>query len=114
MSTVLVLGASGFLGSNIRRLLEQHPVLGDGVYVARNLPEPSTPHADRWLPLDVVRSSPKEIRAILSLVAPDAVINCVGATSGSAPDLRAANVLVPDKLVQALEEYGGARLDHLG
>jgi NDP-hexose 4-ketoreductase len=114
MSTVLVLGASGFLGAGVRNLLEQHPVLGDGVYVARRLPEPGTPGLDRWLSFDVVRASAREIRTLFSLVRPDAVVNCVGATSGTPSDLRAANVLVPDKLVQALEEYGPVRLVHVG
>ena len=114
MSTVLVLGASGFLGGSVRSLLEQHPVLGDGVYVARNVPGADAPHGDRWLPFDVVLASAREIRALFSLVEPDAVVNCVGSTTGTASDLRAVNVLVPDKLVQALEEYGTARLVHLG
>jgi nucleoside-diphosphate-sugar epimerase len=114
MATLLVLGASGFLGSTVRGLLEQHPVLGEGVYVARQPPDASVPDADRWLPLDVVRASAREIRALFAMVKPDAVVNCVGSTSGNAADLRAVNVLVPDKLVQALEEYGGARFVHLG
>ena len=114
MSTVLVLGAGGFLGGSVRDMLERHPVLGDGVYVARKVPPPSAPGGDRWLPLDLVEASAREIRALLSLVAPDSVVNCVGSTTGTASELRAANVLVPDKLVQALEEYGAARLVHIG
>ncbi|HEY3941089.1 MAG TPA: NAD(P)-dependent oxidoreductase [Acidimicrobiales bacterium] len=114
MNTVLVLGASGFLGASVKGLLDEHPVLGDGVYVARRLPAPGTPGLDRWLPFDVVHASAREIRALLALVRPDAVVNCVGTASTTASDLRTTNVLVPDKLVQALEEYGAARLVHVG
>ena len=111
----LVLGASGFLGSHVRGLLEANPDRGRGTFVSRHGPEPDTiGDAGSWWTIDLARADVADHIEMLKATRPDAVINCVGAIGGTDEQLEAANVAVVAKLVAALWSYGPIRLVHLG
>ena len=65
--------------------------------------------------LDLAADGPARIAALLARVAPDAVVNCAGATAGAPDVLAAANVTAVHALLTAmLETRGTARLVHIG
>ncbi|MEV4661870.1 NAD(P)-dependent oxidoreductase [Micromonospora echinofusca] len=99
MRRILVLGASGFLGTHVRRALE---VDGDLVCPTR-------------AECDLTRCGTEELRALLTSVRPDAVVTCAGAVSGTAADLVLANTVVAARLVEAVAVAApAARLVRLG
>jgi len=106
---LLVLGASGFLGRHVR---QQAEAAGMTVVTACRSALPGSP---QHLQLDLVQASPDVLAATITAVAPDAVVNCAGATAGSPDVLAAANVCGPFALAQAmLRTRPAARLVHLG
>lgn len=65
--------------------------------------------------LDLVTDPPERLAVAFRTVAPDVIVNCAGATRGSATELRAANVLAVGRLLEALAaSERRARLVHLG
>lgn len=100
MTTVLVLGASGFLGRHVVLALEGHPtslrVLTSGREVC-----------------DLVRDPVARLEQTLSDMAPDVVVNCTGRLDGSASELVEANTLTTAKLLDALATVP-ARLVRIG
>lgn len=95
---ILVLGSTGYLGAHVAerlRTLRGAQVLRAG----------RSPDADHEVDLASVRS--EELAKTLASVAPDAVVNCVGATGGDAVTLAELNTRGPAVLCAALRE--GAR-----
>jgi nucleoside-diphosphate-sugar epimerase len=65
--------------------------------------------------LDLVADRPERLASALRDLAPNVVVNCAGATRGSTTELRAANVVAVERLLEALAASGTrARLVHLG
>jgi nucleoside-diphosphate-sugar epimerase len=106
---LLIIGASGFLGRHVRH---QASAAGLAVVTAGRSGWPGSPSHER---LDLAGDDPAEIAAVISSVAPDAVINCAGATAGDPDVLAAANITGVYTLVTAMLLSGvPARLVHLG
>lgn len=106
---LLVFGASGFLGTHVRC---QATAAGMEVVTAGRSAVAGLPRHQR---LDLSGDDPARIAAMLAEVAPDAVVNCAGATAGDPGMLAAANVSATFALVKAmLLARRPARLVHLG
>jgi nucleoside-diphosphate-sugar epimerase len=105
---LLIIGASGFLGSHVHR---QALAAGMDVVTAGRSARPGPgPHRRADL-----AAGPEAAAAMLAEVAPGAVVNCAGATSGPPAALAAANIDGTYALVTAmLRAAPGARLVHLG
>ena len=99
MTRVLLFGASGFLGGQVRRALAPHATL-------------ICPGRDQY---DVVRCGVSELGALLRLARPTAVVNCSGRLAGGCHDLIQANTAVTAKLIEAIgADAPRARLVRLG
>jgi NDP-hexose 4-ketoreductase len=107
---ILIIGASSFLGGHLRPAAAAagHTVLTAG-------------RAGGWdLRLDLTVDSPGRVAELIASAAPDVVVNCAGATAGTAEVLAAANITAVHTLVTALLAWpgGGARpsprLVHIG
>ncbi len=96
---LLVIGARGYLGSHVRSRAE---AAGMEVVTAGR-----TAHYH----LDLA-DGPDRVAAVIAAAAPDAVVNCAGATAG--PDLVAVNLTGTHALAQAMLRTGPGRLVHLG
>ncbi len=106
---LLILGASGFLG---RHVWQQATAAGAEVVTAGRAEQPGAP-AHRAL--DLAAGDPARIAEVIGSVAPDAVANCAGATTGGPDLMAAANVTGTYALVRAMLLAGTpARLVHLG
>ncbi|MEV8034240.1 NAD-dependent epimerase/dehydratase family protein [Streptomyces sp. NPDC002742] len=103
---ILVLGFTGYLGGHVVEHLHTLPgvrVLGGG----------RSPAADFGIDLATARKD--RLVATLAAAAPDAVINCAGATGGDTVTLAEVNSRGPAVLCAALREAAPtARLVHLG
>ncbi|MEU4041038.1 NAD-dependent epimerase/dehydratase family protein [Streptomyces antibioticus] len=103
---ILVLGFTGYLGAHVAERLRVLPgarVLGAGR------------SAGAAFPVDLATARPEELAKTLAAAAPDAVVNCAGATGGDAVTLAEVNARGPAVLCEALLEAApGARLVHLG
>lgn len=102
---VLVLGATGFLGSNACRSLE------------RNSEVELVRHASHGtdVALDLTRADTGDLVKVLNLVRADAVVNCVGLTVGGVERMRSLNIDAVRHLVAAMREVASApRLVHIG
>lgn len=106
---ILVLGRTGYLGRHV-------------VAHLRGLPDTHLPEAGRsstgagaGLRVDLAADSPDRLAKTLAEAAPDAVINCAGATGGDAVTLAEVNARGPAALCAALRQAAPrARLVHLG
>jgi NDP-hexose 4-ketoreductase len=104
---ILLIGASSFIGGHIRRAAAAagHDVLTAG-------------RSDGWsLRLDLALDPAERVVSLIAGAVPDVVVNCAGATSGSAQVLAAANITAVHTLVTALLGFAGGdspRLVHLG
>jgi dTDP-4-dehydrorhamnose reductase len=110
MSRVVVLGASGFVGSAVVRALES-----EGHEVTR-LSAPRLARAERLPSPDEVRHLPEVARLVADLAGADAVVNAAGDPDASSTDqarLRAANAVMPGVLAAAVHRVGSARLVHI-
>jgi nucleoside-diphosphate-sugar epimerase len=104
---LLVFGASGFLGTHVRGRAR---TAGMDVVTAGRSPLPDSPgHRQADLSMD----GAAKIAAIIAEVAPDAVVNCAGATAGPPGALVAANIDGTYALVTGVLR-AAARLVHLG
>ncbi|MFF4173104.1 NAD-dependent epimerase/dehydratase family protein [Streptomyces sp. NPDC001744] len=103
---ILVLGAGGYLGGHVTERLRALP--GTRVLVGGR-----SPGADAVV--DLASDRPHVLAGVLAKAAPDAVVNCAGATGGDAVTLAEVNARGPAVLCAALREAApGARLVHLG
>ena len=106
---LLVIGAGGFIGAHVR---DQAIMAGLEVVTAGRS---SLGGAGRHLRANLAEDSPDTIAALVDAVAPDAVVNCAGATAGDPAQLLAANVTSVCTLAKAmLAAQAPARLVHLG
>ncbi len=109
MMRLLVIGASGFLGSHVRRR-----ACGAGMAVV-TAGRSAMPDSPEHRIIDLARDGPGRIAAMVNDVAPDVVVNCAGAIVGAPGELAAVNVTGTYALASAmLEARVPARLVHLG
>lgn len=114
MTTYLLLGASGFLGSQFHDVIDQSADAPRVVAVSNHPPKPRTGKPCTWQQMDLARSSVRDFEWLLKWSKPDAIFNCVGRTGGTPDQLQAANVTVVDNLVRALSQSNEVPLVHLG
>jgi nucleoside-diphosphate-sugar epimerase len=114
VTTYLVLGASGFLGSHVHEAITQSVEAPSMVAVSRRPPRISLPARSSWVPLDLNRATVEELVILIEASRSDAVINCAGLTSGTAEQMWETNTTFVDKLVQALRQCGPVPLVHFG
>lgn len=102
MTRVLLFGASGFIGAHVRAALQADPRITAVICPGR-------------ASVDLFDDRPGQLVKVLRDTAPDAVVACVGALTGSASQLFAANTLVAARLLEAAGEAAPrARLIRLG
>jgi nucleoside-diphosphate-sugar epimerase len=114
MTTYLVLGASGFLGSHVHQAIKRSSDSPALVAVSRRPPRIALPANSSWVPLDLNRATVEELVILIEASRPDALINCAGLTSGSAEQMWETNTTFVDKLIQALRQCGPRPLVHFG
>ncbi|MFJ8751667.1 NAD-dependent epimerase/dehydratase family protein [Streptomyces sp. NPDC102441] len=103
---ILVLGSTGYLGTHVVERL-------GALRGARVLAGGRSPAAD--VPVDLATDSAGRLAERLASVAPDAVVNCAGATGGDPVTLAEANARGPAVLCSAMAlACPSARLVHLG
>jgi nucleoside-diphosphate-sugar epimerase len=108
MTGVLVFGASGFIGSQVRAALAALAALERDGRVERV----TCPGRDRC---DLLAAEPDELAALLREERPAAVVNCTGRLDGTGYQLVRANTLVTAKLIDAIAAVDPAiRLVRLG
>lgn len=106
---VLIIGASSYLGGHV---LRQAGAAGHAVVTAGRSAVPESPSHRQ---LDLAADDPSRIAEVIMSVAPDALVNCAGATAGTADVLAAANITTVYGLVTAMIRSGvRARLVHIG
>jgi nucleoside-diphosphate-sugar epimerase len=106
---IMIIGASGFLGAHAAH---RASAAGMDLVTAGRSGRPDSP---RHQTVDLTEDDPGRITAMLAEMAPDAVLNCSGATTGDPDALVAANVDGTYALVQAmLLARAPLRLVHLG
>jgi NDP-hexose 4-ketoreductase len=114
---LLIIGASSYLGGHLRRAAAD---AGVTVLTAGRSPLPGPALAlsgssGGHVRLDLVADSPARVGQVVAAAAPDAVINCAGATNGTAEALTAANVTAVQRLLAALLRLPSPpRLVHIG
>jgi NDP-hexose 4-ketoreductase len=110
---ILVLGASGFLGTHVCQALRHRPDHPAWVGATRRPPAHCFP-GEHWRHLDLVNATLSAYDQLLDEVQPSLIINCAGMTSGAPDALRAINLHVVRKLLTAMERRGGGRLIQMG
>lgn len=106
---LMIIGARGFLGEHVR---SQARATGMEVTTAGRSMLAGSPGHRR---VDLAQEAPSRIAATIADAAPDAVVNCAGATVGPPDALVAANVTGTYALVRAMLMTGApVRLVHLG
>jgi NDP-hexose 4-ketoreductase len=90
MTSVLLLGASGFLGAHARDALEAEARVSSVTVAGR----------DR---IDVLTAGPDAFANLIATDKPDAVVNCTGLLDGSTVQLMAANTMVTAHLIDAID-----------
>ena len=105
----MIIGASGFLGAHVRH---RASAAGAEVVTAGRSELADSP---RHRLVDLAEEDPARFAAVLAEVAPDAVVNCAGATAGTPETLTAANITGTYTLTKAmLLTRRRSRLVHLG
>ncbi len=106
---ILIIGASSFLGGHLLRAAG--PAGHQVVTAGRSAVTASASHHR----LDLSTDSLPRIAEVIGTIAPDVVVNCAGATTGSPDVLAAANITAVYALVTAmLESRTRARLVQIG
>ncbi len=96
---LLIIGASGYLGAHVQNRAR---AAGMDVVTASRSGQHRLDLAD----------GPQRVATVIAAAAPDAVVNCAGATCG--PDLVAANLHGTHAIAEAMLRTGPGRLVHLG
>ncbi len=112
---VLVLGASGMIGSTMLRILARHSSW-DVIGSIRAAAKPQLPTAARWI-CGVDLANPDHLARLFREVHPDVVVNCAGLTkhlpSGNDPvPALTLNALLPHRLAEYCR-ISCARLIHI-
>jgi nucleoside-diphosphate-sugar epimerase len=109
MARLLIVGASGFIGTALRRNLagERHQV----ICVSRT-PAPELP-GETWRAMDLLKVPRDGLAELVDEARPDALINCLGLAEAPDDEMRNANAVLPGRLVEALAGRT-IRLVHLG
>jgi UDP-glucose 4-epimerase len=108
--TVLVTGATGFLGSHLLRRLSAEGINAHGTFRRER---PRAEYTAQWWQVDLTEAD--EVRAVFETVQPDVVFNMAGFATG-APDLRLveptyrANLTTTVNLLTAASAGGCRRL----
>ena len=111
MTLAVVLGANGFIGRHVAEALNGGP---DIAVVGAGLGDPLHGLESGWLDMDLLAGDGRP-EAELRALHPDVIVNCTGATAGTAAELERLNVDTTAALLHAIERSGiGARLIHLG
>ena len=106
---LMIIGANGFLGAHVRR---RASAVGAEVMTAGRSELSDSP-GHRLI--DLAEADPAQVAAVIAEVAPDAVVNCAGATTGTPEALAAANITGVYTLTKAmLLTRRRPRLVHLG
>jgi NDP-hexose 4-ketoreductase len=106
---LLVLGAGGFVGRHVTALARSAGLRVLGAARAAAAPPRG------WPGLDLAAGPAAALEGALRAVAPDVVVNCVGATGGDQRRLVAANVVAVSQLLRAMAQaVPKARLVHIG
>lgn len=106
---LMVIGANGFLGAHVRH---RASAAGAEVVTACRSELADSP---RHRLIDLAEEDPARVAAVIAEVAPDAVVNCAGATAGPPETLAAANITGAYTLTKAmLLTRRRPRLVHLG
>ncbi|MBI4935569.1 MAG: NAD(P)-dependent oxidoreductase [Actinobacteria bacterium] len=113
MTRVLVLGAQGFLGRAAWGTLVDagHQVVA---HVRRPLAAPQAAVLTPWCAAELDTASHAEVRELIEHSGAEVVVNCVGATTGSVRELRAANLTVVEHVTGVVARLRGVRYIHLG
>jgi nucleoside-diphosphate-sugar epimerase len=114
VSPVLILGATGFIGSHVRRALDRQLPDCTWVGVYRGTARGARSDHGRWLDRDLVTAPGSVLPGLLDEIEPAAVINCIGATGGPAALLQAVNVDLVRSLLHALAAHPDCVLVHIG
>ena len=114
MSTYLVLGASGFLGSHVVEAITGANQADELITVSRRCSRSGSRRRDGWVSMDLEAATVDDLVALLDAARPDVVVNCVGRVWGSEEELRALNTTLVAKLASALTLSGPSTLIHLG
>ncbi|GHF10055.1 NAD(P)-dependent oxidoreductase [Streptomyces griseoluteus] len=114
---VMVLGGTGFLGGHLRTAFRSEGA--QVVCVSRTSPGPSArtgAPGERFVALDLLTASPRELRALFADTAPDAVVNAAGAVWKVTPQqMHRTNTELTTTVIAALCEMSpGPRLIQLG
>jgi nucleoside-diphosphate-sugar epimerase len=109
MASLVVLGGAGFIGQAVRSVIRAR---GDEAIVVDRVAGEPHPR-ERWIVLDLLEASVAELRGLVSGGSAQAVINCAGVVAGGIETQVRANVLVPARLVEAMNDLG-PRLVHVG
>lgn len=110
---VLLLGASGFLGSHIADLLAADP----DIELVRQARSGAAMKHGQWIALDLAAAPRGEVASLLASLRPDAIVNAAGAAIGTDQELVTANVAVVRSLLAGLAQSGlapASRVIHLG
>lgn len=91
MRSVLLLGASGFIGARARAALEAHPVVSRVACPGRSR-------------LDLFAAGADGVAGLLREEQPDVVVNCTGRLDGAMSDHVEANTLVTARIIDAIAE----------
>ena len=111
MALAVVLGANGFIGRHVAGALSGG---SDIVVVGAGLGAPLPGLESGWLGMDLLAGDGR-LSAELRSVHPDLIVNCTGATAGTAAELTRLNVETTAALLEAIARSGiRARLIHLG
>ncbi|WP_432057978.1 NAD-dependent epimerase/dehydratase family protein [Streptomyces sp. bgisy022] len=112
-ATVLLFGASGFLGTPVAERLGRDGRVGTLVRVSRR--ESPDGSGGPWLRHDLVADGTDALARLLHRVGPDAVVHCAGRLSGGPVALTETNILVTARLLEAMRVAApSARLVVLG
>jgi NDP-hexose 4-ketoreductase len=111
VTLAIVFGANGFIGRYVAEALAANPeieVVGAGL----GTPLPSLQHG--WLDVDLLAGDGR-LETELRSANPGLVVNCTGATTGTASELTRLNVLTTSALLDGIVASGiRARSVHLG
>ena len=111
MTLAIVFGANGFIGRHVADAMRALPgmeVVGAGL----GAPLPSLER--HWLDIDLLADD-GTLEAELKAMSPTLLVNCAGATGGTAAEQIRLNVLTTAGLIEAIARSGiRARLIHIG